>query len=130
MNYRLIEIDSALTISPYEFTMLGYGQRTIIRPQIYTHVFYVTLSENRVKRLKKEFEAQFTQRDMDDPKALALLIIDQMKESKSIKIYDCGTHVPVNDDEWTTEIVFSEKAKEVFSELAKHTTRLIDAFSF
>lgn len=127
MNIRELTIDSEYNVEPHA-DFYHTGKEIMMRPRKHVHTFIVEVKENGTKIVAKHFTAVFTDMDLySDQKTQAEKILRQMKESRDIRVY--GTSPLIDpDDDWFTTIVFSDRAKEVFSWLAGYVPKLLEAF--
>lgn len=91
--------------------------------------FKILLCINGKRAVRKQFTASFKENDLCDNDTLAQKILTQFNGMQAIPdIYNCPYTLDRNPGD-TIEIIFSEKAKEIFEFLKAYIPKLLEYMS-
>lgn len=130
VNHRIISIDcNAKRHNNDDIYMAGLGYRTplIDRTKVVIE-FTVVLSENGTRIITRIFQAEFRLDYLNDEKRMVDIILGQLKHPIETQIWAGDSKPKTSAGEWVTEIVLSERAKEMFEFIMKYKPKLLEAF--
>lgn len=128
MNYRTLVVNSTHAVEAFANHYDDHFDRVTVRLREHTFSFDITVYENGARLMRKIFTAVFNENYIyGDESMLAAEIIQQMRRSKELYVYDSDPP-PRQGDEWTNKIIMDPVTKEIFSWLSKYTQRLIESF--
>jgi hypothetical protein len=129
INRRLISIDCRTSRHNEDDRYIAgsYGDRIVIRTKTVVE-FSVKIDENDNHVLTRIFQAEFGLHEQGDEKRMVEIMLAQLKYPTETMIWAGDGRPCKSDGEWVTEIVLSERAKEMFAFITQYKPRLLEAF--